>query len=98
MSDALMLMLYGLPLAAAVLVYVWQRRARERHSLEVLRKAEEAGLTEPATIHPVIDPNICVGSGACVRACPEGTLGIVKGKAHMVNPTLCIGHGACAAA
>jgi thioredoxin reductase len=33
-----------------------------------------------------------------VRACPEKTLGIVKGKAHMVNPTVCIGHGACAAA
>jgi thioredoxin reductase/NAD-dependent dihydropyrimidine dehydrogenase PreA subunit len=98
MSEAPILMLYGLPLAAAVGIYLWQRRVHEKRALAVLRKAEQAGLTEPATIHPVIDPNICVGSGSCVRACPEGTLGIVKGKAHMVNPTVCIGHGACAAA
>ena len=31
-----------------------------------------------------------------MRACPEGALGIVKGKAQLVNPTVCIGHGACA--
>jgi thioredoxin reductase len=29
--------------------------------------------------------------------CPEHTLGIIDGKAHLVNPTVCIGHGACAA-
>ena len=98
MSEVPLLMLYGVPLAAVVFVYVWRRRAREEHSLAVMRKAEQAGLTEPVTIHPVIDPNICIGSGACVRACPEKTLGIVKGKAHMVNPAVCIGHGACAAA
>ena len=98
MSEAPLLMLYGLPLAAVVFVYLWRRRSREEHAVAVMRKAEQGGLTEPTTIHPVIDPNICVGSGACVQACPEKTLGIVKGKAHMVNPTVCIGHGACAAA
>ena len=60
MSDVSLLMLYGLPLAATVLIYVWQRRLREEHSLAVLHKAEQAGLTEPASIHPVIDPNICI--------------------------------------
>src|SRR5919197_4747308 len=98
MSDVPLLALYGLPLAAALLVYLWSRRSREADALAVMRTAEQAGLTEPATIHPVIDPSICVGSGACVRACPEKTLAIVKGKGHQINPSACIGHGACAAA
>jgi thioredoxin reductase/Pyruvate/2-oxoacid:ferredoxin oxidoreductase delta subunit len=98
MSDVPLLALYGLPLAAALFVYLWSRRSREADALAVMRTAEQAGLTEPATIHPVIDPSICVGSGACVRACPEKTLAIVKGKGHQINPSACIGHGACAAA
>ena len=98
MSEVPILALYALPLAAVVLVYVWRRRSREAQALAALQKAEQAGLMEPPTIHPVIDPNICVGSGSCVRACPEQTLAIVKGKGHQVNPSACIGHGACAAA
>ncbi|MFO0733264.1 MAG: NAD(P)-binding domain-containing protein [Nitrospiraceae bacterium] len=38
------------------------------------------------------------GSGACVKACPERALGIVKGKAVLVAPDHCIGHGACESA
>lgn len=65
-------------------------------------EAIEAGLTEPASLHPVIDPNKCRGSGACVTACPERpahkVLGMINGKAELIDPTSCIGHGACAAA
>ena len=64
---------------------------------EVLQESRESGLTEPVCLHPVIDPLRCIGSSSCVRACPEGALGIIDGKAQLVNPSVCIGHGACMA-
>jgi thioredoxin reductase (NADPH) len=98
MTEFLLPLAYLAPLAAVLAVYVYRWRRSEARGAATLQQSEKSGLTEPPSLHPVIDPNICVGSGACTRACPEGTLGIVKGKAHMVNPTVCIGHGACAAA
>lgn len=74
------------------------QRRRQRASLEVLEENRKIGLTEPASIHPVIDPNLCKGCAACVRACPESdkqVLGVIAGKAALINPTSCIGHGAC---
>jgi len=67
-------------------------------SIAILQENQKIGLTEPASIHPVIDSNICKGCGACVNACPERekqVLGIIAGKAALINPTSCIGHGAC---
>jgi NAD-dependent dihydropyrimidine dehydrogenase PreA subunit len=61
-----------------------------------LVEAVEAGLTEPVSLHPVIDAAICVGSAGCVDACPEQALGIIGGKAQLISPAACIGHGACA--
>ncbi len=52
-------------------------------------------MVEPPSLHPVIDPIMCIGCGACVPACPEHAIGIIKGKAVLVAPTKCIGHGAC---
>lgn len=53
----------------------------------------------PASMHPHIDPDICIGSGSCVNACPEhDVIGIVHGHAKLINPLACVGHGACAAA
>ena len=54
-------------------------------------------ISEPNSLHPVINPNRCLGCGACVQACPEGNvLGLVHGRADLVNPSNCLGHGACA--
>lgn len=64
----------------------------------VLKDAQESGLTEPPSLHPVVDLSLCMGSGACARACPEKALGVIKGKAVLINPSHCIGHGACAIA
>ncbi|MFC1475008.1 NAD(P)-binding domain-containing protein [Candidatus Zixiibacteriota bacterium] len=59
----------------------------------------KTGITEPVTLHPKIDVNSCIATGACVRACPEGEiLGIVNGRARIISPTKCIGHGACQSA
>ncbi|RPI61487.1 MAG: 4Fe-4S dicluster domain-containing protein, partial [Ignavibacteriales bacterium] len=51
---------------------------------------------EPVSLHPVINPDICIGSGACIKACPEhDILGIQNGKAQTINASRCVGHGAC---
>jgi len=95
--ELLLWAIYAAPLAAVLAIYVRRKRKREIHSKSILDQSIKDGLTEPPSLHPRIDPAICVGSGACTRACPEHTLGIIDGKAHLVNPTVCIGHGACAA-
>lgn len=59
-------------------------------------KAKEHGFNEPVSLHPVVDLDICIGSGACIKACPEhDILGIHNGKAQTINASRCVGHGAC---
>jgi thioredoxin reductase/NAD-dependent dihydropyrimidine dehydrogenase PreA subunit len=89
------LLLYGAPLALVFSAYLWLRRAQHRKSAAQLEQSISAGLNEPASLHPVVDPVRCLGSAVCVRACPEEALGIVAGKAVLVNASACIGHGAC---
>jgi thioredoxin reductase/NAD-dependent dihydropyrimidine dehydrogenase PreA subunit len=90
--------LYALPLLAILGVYVVRHRRREAAHARTLDEAIQAGLTEPASLHPSVDPLRCIGSASCVKACPEHALGIIDGKATLTNPAVCIGHGACEAA
>jgi thioredoxin reductase (NADPH) len=77
-------------------LYIASRRRFEARSRATKEAAAEAGLLEPASLHPKVDPARCLGCGACVRACPEGDiLGMINGKVELVEPTHCIGHGAC---
>jgi thioredoxin reductase (NADPH) len=87
---------YALAIGAIWLLYlVWRRRA-EAKSRATKAAAVEAGLVEPASLHPIIDPAKCLACGACVSACPEcDIIGMISGKAELVEPTHCIGHGAC---
>jgi len=96
--DILDLSIYLIPLAIIAYIYLSGRKKKERESVEKLNESIEAGLTEPPSLHPEINPNLCLGSGSCITACPERAIGMIKGKAVLVNPTHCIGHGACAAA
>ncbi|MBI5006939.1 MAG: NAD(P)-binding domain-containing protein [Nitrosomonadales bacterium] len=96
--DILDLSIYLIPLAIIAYIYQSGRKRKEKQAVETLNESIEAGLTEPPSLHPEINPNLCLGSGSCITACPEGAIGMIKGKAVLVNPTHCIGHGACAAA
>jgi thioredoxin reductase/NAD-dependent dihydropyrimidine dehydrogenase PreA subunit len=93
---------YGLPLALVIGWYMRKRVRLERVSAQVRTAAHEAGLIDPASLHPVVDPARCIGCGSCVKACPEQplhhVLGVVGGRAELVSPTDCIGHGACKSA
>ncbi|QGM96660.1 NAD(P)-binding domain-containing protein [Methylocystis parvus] len=90
------LVAYGVPLAFAWTMYVAKRQRVETESEAKRAEAREAGLVEPPTLHPKIDPALCMGCATCVRACPEGDiLGVIDGKAELVEPANCIGHGAC---
>ncbi|WP_455201708.1 NAD(P)-binding domain-containing protein [Kaarinaea lacus] len=98
-GEYAMLLVYVLPIAIAVLwTHARKRRKYEEHK-QLLEENVKAGLTEPASLHPLIDPNLCIGCNSCGEVCPEGdVIGIIDEKAALINPTDCIGHGACAEA
>jgi thioredoxin reductase (NADPH) len=89
---------YMIPLAFVWAIYLPARKRLEFRSIAKLSAATDAGMLEPASLHPIIDPAKCIGCGSCVRSCHEGDiLGLIDGKADLVEPSLCIGHGACKA-
>ncbi len=88
--------LYSIPLLIILAVYQLKKNRHHKQSQSYLAESAAAGLTEPASLHPVIDFAVCIGCGSCVSGCPEkNVLGLIKRKAHLVNPANCIGHGAC---
>ncbi len=83
---------YALALLAIWAVFALARRIGE----DPRTKGQDATYAVPPSLHPLIDPAICIGCGACVAACPEGKIiGLVGGKAELIDPASCIGHGAC---
>jgi thioredoxin reductase/ferredoxin len=79
-----------------VLIYLRVQKRSSSRTLKKINEAKEAGLFEPVSLHPVVDPNSCIRTGACISACPEkDILGIFNGKATVINASQCIGHGAC---
>jgi len=76
--------------------YLKSKRVKTEMNIQKIAKAKEFGLHEPISLHPVIDTESCIGSGACIEACPEkDIIGIVNGKATTINASRCVGHGAC---
>lgn len=94
-KEVITWLFYLLPV---MFIFIYYSRSKKEHktSHNTLKEVTEAGLTEPASLHPVINPAKCLGCGACASACPEGkVIGLIKGKAQLIHPTKCIGHGAC---
>lgn len=93
------ILIYSLAAGLCIIVVVVYLRMKKRESGIVdakIQKAKEEGLNEPVSLHPVVDINACIQTGACIAACPEkDILGIRNGKATIINASQCIGHGAC---
>ena len=99
LSPYLTYLIYLVPLLGFFIIYSWRHHRHSNASNRQQQESLAAGLGEPASLHPVIDPSRCLGSGACVSACPEGNvIGMIKRKGQLINPSNCIGHGACKAA
>ncbi len=95
------LLVWGIGLVALLGVFgAWEGRWRRlyRRGKAVGKPVEEGPAPEPPpTLHPWIDPNLCMASAACVASCPEGDiLALAEGRAQLAEPSHCIGHGACA--
>ncbi|HHO51315.1 MAG TPA: 4Fe-4S dicluster domain-containing protein [Deltaproteobacteria bacterium] len=70
-----------------------ERKARRERDAAI-----KSNRHQPVTIQPLIDLGTCMGSGACVTACPEDVLKILDGQAIAVNMSACVGHGVCVTA
>jgi len=93
------ILIYSLVLIFCLVVVILYLRKQKRNSRiveEKIEKAKQDGLFEPISLHPVVDVNSCIQTGACIAACPEkDILGIRNSKATTINASQCIGHGAC---
>ncbi len=97
-EQAIVVTLAGTVVAALLLAQAVVRRRRHRRAEQALADNVVRGTHVPVSLHPVIDTEVCIGSLACLRACPEGDiLGVVDGAARLVHAANCVGHGRCAA-
>lgn len=93
------IIVYGAVLLLCTLTIFFYMRRKTKKSIETVKKvavAKEEGLFEPISLHPHINLADCIGSGACITACPEkDIIGITNGIATVINTSNCVGHGAC---
>lgn len=88
--------IYGLVMLLIWAGYLALRNLKQSRAHSQLLAAQAAGLNQPASLHPLIDNNLCIGCCSCISACPEqNVLGLIRDKAELINPAHCIGHGAC---
>ena len=100
MTDTTAIALVGALSAILITIpFIRRVRRRETQAHDAGIEALKYGLHEPASLHPVIDPNLCIGIASCIASCPEhDVLGLVGGQARPIQPASCVGHGLCEAA
>lgn len=99
MTSNLIYMLTFAVIVAIVVAYARRHHRQEHRAKRALDDARAAGMHEPVSLHPKLNPDRCISVGACAEACPEGDIiGIVEGRPVLLAPNKCIGHGACMAA
>ncbi len=93
------IVLYGGFAVLSLIIVIFYLKKKKKQSKIVtvkIEKAIEDKIHEPVSLHPHVDIDFCIGSGACITACPEkDILGLINGRATLVNASECIGHGAC---
>lgn len=96
LEQAIIYSIVFLVCAAIIIIYLRKLKNASREVEAKIEVARRDGLHEPVSLHPVIDLDTCIKSGACVAACPEkDILGILNGRGTLVNASNCVGHGAC---
>jgi len=93
-------LIYAIAILAVVCttagIILFRQKKYSLAAQEKITAAKASGLSEPVSLHPVINPNVCLGCATCINACPEGgILGLVNRRAQLVTPASCIGHGVC---
>jgi len=96
-SDSLIILAITVFLVTSVaLPFVLRNRRLEREAARAETLAQRYGLHEPASLHPLVHPGACIGTGNCIAVCPENdVLGLREGQARAISPARCIGHGLC---
>jgi thioredoxin reductase len=98
LQDNILMLVYLAPMLIISLVYFYYKNRVHRKSVQVLEESIQDGMMQPASLHPIINHNRCIGCRACNIACPEShnnVLGMINHKAVLINPAACIGHGPC---
>jgi len=99
MLEVMIYILTGLIALLIPAVYIFRERQKSKRAHTKLDHAIKTGRDQPISLHPYINPDSCIGSGACVKACPEkDVLGLINNRGKLINPSSCIGHGLCQAA
>lgn len=97
-QNNILMLVYVAPMLIISLIFFYYKKRVHNKSVLVLEEAIQDGMMQPASLHPIINHNRCIGCRACNIACPEShnnVLGMIDHKAVLINPSACIGHGPC---
>ena len=97
-QENILLLVYLVPLVIIYSIYLYCKYRIHWKSVRIRDEILQDGMGQPASLHPIINHNRCIGCRACVIVCPENhnnVLGMINNKAVLINPADCIGHGPC---